>query len=80
MKQSFTLNQCLRLLYNETTPEESFMLMEIIEQNPRLKAEFERMQEAHRMLNESILSPSRRSVNIVRQYNRDSACITAGRR
>lgn len=80
MKQSFTLNQCLRLLYNETTAEESFMLMEIIEQNPSLRAEFGKMREAREILDNAILAPSHRSVSTVRQYNRDSACMTAGGR
>lgn len=80
MKQSFTLNQCLRLLYNETTAEESFMLMEIIEQNAPLKAEFRKMQEAREILDNAILAPSHRTLSTVRQYNRDSACMTAGGR
>ena len=73
MKQSFTLNQCVRLLYGETTPEESSMLQEIIDGNAMLKAEFEGMRDAHRALSAEFLSPSQPSVSKILKHSRDTA-------
>ncbi len=73
MKQSFTLNQCVRLIYGETTPEESMMLAEIISGNDRLKGEFEEMQEAFRALNADLLSPASETTKMILKHSRDTA-------
>ena len=75
MKQSFTLNQCLRLLYKETTAEESDMLVEMIQHNSTLKQEFSKMQEAYRTLCSTVIAPARESVESVLKYNQDSTCM-----
>jgi hypothetical protein len=73
MKQSFTLNQCVRLIYGETTPDESTMLTEIISGNDHLKAEFEDMQKAYHTLNSGLLSPRMETTKMIRKYSRDTA-------
>jgi len=73
MKQSFTLNQCVRLIYGETTPEESMMLEEIISGNERLRAEFEDMQKAFCALSTELLSPRTETTKYILKYSRDTA-------
>lgn len=73
MVQSFTLNQCVRLIYGETTPEESAMLTEIISGNDRLKAEFENMQEGFRALGTAFLSPRTDVTKAILKHSRDTA-------
>ena len=75
MKQSFTLNQCLRLLYKETTPEESAMLREIILHNSTLKQEFTKMRNAYRTLCSAVIAPANESVESILKYNQDSTCM-----
>ena len=73
MKQSFTLNQCVRLIYGETTPEESMMLTEIISGNVRLRTEFEDMQKAYDALSTDLLSPRTETTKNLLKYSRDTA-------
>jgi len=73
MKQSFTLNQCVRLIFGETTPDEGFMLQEIISGNDRLKAEFDEMQQAYQALGTELLSPKAETTKAILKYSRDTA-------
>lgn len=73
MKQTFTLNQCLRMLYGETTPEESFMLNEIIEHNVILKEEVSIMRQTIRELNTPLSEPDATVVQNILRYNSDKA-------
>lgn len=73
MVESFTLNQCVRLMYGETTPEESNMLTEIISGNDRLRAEFEDMQKGFRALGTTLLSPKAEVTKAILKYSRDTA-------
>ncbi len=73
MKQTFTLNQCLRMLYGETTPEESFMLNEIIEHNVVLKEEVSQMRQTIQELNTPLSEPDATVVQNILRYNSDKA-------
>lgn len=73
MKQSFTLNQCVRMLYGETTPEEQSMLEEIIAGNSCLRAEVESMKEMHQALSGNLLSPKAETSRAILQYSRNTA-------
>ena len=73
MVQSFTLNQCVRLIYGETTPEESIMLEEIISGNERLKAEYESMKEGFHALDGALLSPGADTMKSILKHSRDTA-------
>jgi hypothetical protein len=73
MKQSFTLNQCVRLIYGETTPDESMMLKEIISGNDRLRAEYEDMQSAFNALGMDLMTPRTETMKAVLKYSRDTA-------
>lgn len=71
MTQSFTLNQCLRLVYNELTPEESDMLREVIEFNDVLGAEYEKMKATRDALSKRRFAPRRSSINRILRYSQD---------
>lgn len=73
MKQSFTLNQCVRLIYGETSPQESAMLMEIISGNEKLKAEFDDMQIVFSALESESRGPSTEVTQSILKYSRDNA-------
>lgn len=73
MKQSFTLHQCVRLIFGETTPDEGLMLQEIISGNDRLKAEFNDMQQAYQALSTELLSPKAETTKAILKYSRDTA-------
>ncbi len=69
MKQNFTLNQLTRLLYKETTPEETAMLLELTALCPPLEEQFEEMRSNKQVLDELVLSPSAESVNTILAYS-----------
>jgi hypothetical protein len=69
MKQSFTLNQLTRLLYKETTPEESVMLIELTELCAPLKEQFEEMKMGKKELDKIDLSPSSETVLEILKYS-----------
>ena len=73
MKQTFTLNQCLRMLYGETTPAESYMLNEIIDNNDMLNREVRQMREMIQELNSMTLEPSSSAVENILRIGRDKA-------
>ncbi len=73
MKQSFTLNQCVRLIYGETTPDESIMLEEIISGNDRLRVEFKDMQKAFSALSTDLITPRTETMKAILKYSRDTA-------
>ena len=55
MKQNFTLNQLTRLLYEETTPEETSMLLELTALCTPLGEQFEEMRSNKQILDELVL-------------------------
>ncbi len=73
MKPSFTLNQCLRMLYGETSPEESYMLREVIESNDMLNGEFTQMKKTLLSLRKTLSRPSQPVVENILKYSRDNA-------
>ncbi len=73
MKPSFTLNQCLRMLYGETSPEESYMLSEVIKNNDKLNADFTQMKKSLLSLRKTLGRPSQPVVDNILKYSRDNA-------
>ena len=61
------------MLYGETTPEESFMLNEIIEHNATLKEEVSQMRQNIQELNMPLSEPDTSVVQNILRYNRDKA-------
>lgn|GEM_PF-3586568 len=70
---SFTLNQCLRMLYGETSPEESYMLREVIENNDRLNGEYTQMKNSLLSLRKTEHRPSQPIIDNILAYSRDNA-------
>jgi hypothetical protein len=61
------------MLYGETSPEESFMLREVIENNDKLNGEFAQMKNSLLSLRKTITSPSQSVVENILKYSRDNA-------
>ena len=61
------------MLYGETTPEESFMLNEIIEYNPPLREEVARMRHTMQELNMPASEPRADVVQNILSYSNDKA-------
>ena len=61
------------MLYGETTPEESFMLNEIIEHNATLREEVARMRYTMQELNMQLSEPRADVVQNILSYNNDKA-------
>ena len=61
------------MLYGETTPEESFMLNEIIEHNATLKEEVSQLRQNIQELNMPLSEPDASVVQNILRYNRDKA-------
>lgn len=61
------------MLYGETSPEESFMLREVIENNEKLNGEYTQMKKTLLSLRKTRLRPSQSSVENILKYSRDNA-------
>jgi hypothetical protein len=61
------------MLYGETTPEESFMLNEIIEHNVVLKNEVSQMRQTIQEFNTPLSEPDAAVVQNILRYNSDKA-------
>ena len=61
------------MLYGETSPEESFMLREVIENNDKLNGEYTQMKNSLLSLRKTIAAPSQPVVENVLKYSRDNA-------
>lgn len=73
MEQSFTINQCIRLLYGELTPDEGIMLRSLIRDTPKLQGQFQELLEAKSLLEGCSLAPSGQSVDTVLKYSRKNS-------
>jgi hypothetical protein len=61
------------MLYGETSPEESYMLREIIENNDKLNGEFTQMKKSLLSLRKTAYRPSQPVVENILKYSRDNA-------
>jgi hypothetical protein len=61
------------MLYGETSPEESYMLRELIENNDTLNGEFAQMKESLLSLRKTVSHPSQPVVENILKYSRDNA-------
>lgn len=58
----------IRYLYNEMSPEENKSFISFVESNPAIKEQFQMIKEGFDVLNSISFSPSKRSVDRIRQY------------
>lgn len=75
MKQSFTLNQLIKLLYNETSANESNMLHELMELIPEMKTEYRRLKAAKDSLDFFRKTPSDDSISTILTYSKRRAIL-----
>lgn len=61
------------MLYGETSPEESYMLRELIENNERLNGEYAQMKNSLLSLRKTQYRPSQPVVENILKYSRDNA-------
>ena len=61
------------MLYGETSPEESFMLREVIDHNEKLNGEYTQMKNSLLSLRKTIHRPSQASVDNILKYSKDNA-------
>ncbi|MEY3432637.1 MAG: hypothetical protein RL131_573 [Bacteroidota bacterium] len=58
----------IRYLYNEMSPEENKSFISFVESSPAIKEQFQMIKEGFDVLNSISFSPSKRSVDRIRQY------------
>ena len=61
------------MLYGETSPEESFMLREVIENNDKLNGEYAEMKNSLLSLRKTAHHPSQPAMENILKYSRDNA-------
>jgi len=69
MMTNFTLNQLTRLLYRETSSEETGMLYELMKYCPSLKKQYDEMKKTKTLLGRRKNKPSNHSVNTILMYS-----------
>jgi len=69
MKQTFTSNHLIRLLYNETSLAETIDIVGALEQDILLLEEYEELQEAMQELPNVLFSPSPKTVSQILEYS-----------
>ena len=73
MKQTFTPNDLVRLIYREVSPEEEVLIKHFIADNPEAAEEFQLMMESVMELDSVSMEPNESSVNIILDYSREHA-------
>ena len=68
MHKTFTKEDLLRYLYEEMNPEERQQLHSVILEDSTLKADFQALKEAKKILNKGRVSPSTFTVNNIMSY------------
>ena len=61
------------MLYGETSPDESYMLREVIENNEKLNGEYTQMKNSLLSLRKTIHRPSQPVMENILKYSRDNA-------
>ena len=78
MTRNFTTNLIVKHLYNEASALESLEVIEMLENDPNLKAEYERMELSKNLLPKISFAPSNDSIDQIMSYSRqqtiNSAC------
>lgn len=77
MKQSFTMNNLVRFLYKEGSAAENRELAQQLNGDPVLREDFRVLQTAKRQLPRVTFMPSRRALQNVLDYSRETAVETS---
>jgi len=73
MKQNFTLNDLTRFIYNETSVFENEQIVEALNSDNELYAQFEELQVGKEMLPKVTFSPSANAINNILRYSQETA-------
>ena len=73
MKQKFTPNDLIQYLYNEVSTTERLAIDEALCEDPRLKEEFQGLQQAYRQLPKITFSPSSPTIQDILKYSERTA-------
>lgn len=76
MRQTSTRNMLVKKLYNETSAWENEQLTEEMNNNWKLKEEFEMMQEVVKKLDSEVYKPSKTSIQIILKHSRKTAPVS----
>ena len=73
MKQNFTLNDLTRFVYNETSVFENEQIVEALNSDNELYAQFEELQVGKEMLPKVTFAPSPEAINNILRYSQETA-------
>ena len=73
MKQSYTENDLLKYLYNETSVSDTLAIEEALAEDRNLLAAYKGIQEAHNQLPKVQFSPSLSSIDKILSYSKQTA-------
>ena len=73
MTQNFTLNDLIRLVYKETSPEEEFVIREDITSDWQVREVYEELVCASEKLPKATFAPSHRCINNILHYSKLTA-------
>ncbi len=72
MKQNFTLNDLIRFIYNETSVFENEQIVEALNSDNELYAQFEELQVGKEMLPKVTFAPTTSAINNILRYSQET--------
>ena len=76
MKQTFTQEQLLQLIYKETSLAESLEMEEALDRDPQLQEEYNELLEAFRELPKVSFQPSPKTISSILRYSEQAKLET----
>ncbi len=73
MTQNFTLNELVRLVYKEASPEEEFAIREDVDSDWQVREAYEEIKYAARKLPKATFAPSPKCINNILHYSKLTA-------
>ncbi|MFN8153721.1 MAG: hypothetical protein U0Y08_05445 [Bacteroidia bacterium] len=68
MDETVTLNHLILYLYNETELTDSVLVQQALDTNEEIADEYQQLMEARKLIDQTLLSPSKDSVNSILAY------------
>lgn len=73
MTQNFTLNDLIRLVYKEASPEEEFAIREELDSDWQIREAYEELSAAVQKLPKATFAPSEKCINSILHYSKLTA-------
>lgn len=70
MTQTFTENDLIRFIYNETSEEESRLITEALWEDSQLRTEYGELSLLHKTLDGAMKSPRKTSIDRIMEYSK----------